>query len=338
MLFCKGTSANIQVLSDIFVRYAQISGQLINPQKSTIYAGSMSHSRILNVSNSLGFGIGTIPFLYLGVPFFKGKPKAIHFQPLVDRIKIKLASWKASLLSFAGRLELIRSVVQGMMIYSISIYSWPVNLIKELDKYMRNFLWSGDRKLVIVSWNTVCTPIDEGGLGLRSLSKINEASNLKLCWEMMHSDNLWATFLRSRVKRGNKFIGYHIFSSLWSGIKSQAHTINEISMWLLGDGESINFWNYNWCGTPLVDLFNIPSQLHINLHSTVSQYIHSSQWFIPEDLQQNFPALMAHINQITIPIVQKEDRLIWKNNASGELTLKDAYLFSLSCWSKKKLG
>jgi len=36
---------------------------------------------------------------------------------------------------------------------------------------------------------------------------------------------------------------------------------------------------------------------------------------------------MAHINQTTIPIVQKEDRLIWKNNASGELTLKDAYLF-----------
>jgi len=52
----------------------------------------MSHSRILNVSNSFGFGVGTIPFLYLGVPIFKEKPKAIYFQPRVDRIKIKLAT------------------------------------------------------------------------------------------------------------------------------------------------------------------------------------------------------------------------------------------------------
>jgi hypothetical protein len=69
-----------------------------------------------------------------------------------------------------------------MMMYSISVYSWPSSLIKDLEKWIRNFLWSGDvnkKKLVTVAWHKVCTPFHEGGLGIRSLSKVNEAANLK---------------------------------------------------------------------------------------------------------------------------------------------------------------
>jgi hypothetical protein len=111
MLFCKGTASNIQVISSFFARYAQISGQLINPQKSPLFAGSMTASRLNSIANSLGFSIGTLPFLYLGVPILKGKPKVLYFQPLVDKIKSKLSSWKTSLLSYAGRCQLIKSVI-----------------------------------------------------------------------------------------------------------------------------------------------------------------------------------------------------------------------------------
>lgn len=44
-----------------------------------------------------------------------------------------------------------------------------------------NFIWSGDiskRNLVIVAWHKLCTPILEGGFGIRSLSEINEAKTL----------------------------------------------------------------------------------------------------------------------------------------------------------------
>jgi hypothetical protein len=88
MLFCKGTSANIDVLSSFFHRYSQVSGQHINPQKSTIFAGSISQARLTSIANSLGFCIGSLPFIYLGVPIFKGKPKSLYFQPLVDKVKL----------------------------------------------------------------------------------------------------------------------------------------------------------------------------------------------------------------------------------------------------------
>jgi hypothetical protein len=63
----------------------------------------------------------------------------------------------------------VKSVIHSMLVYSISTYSWHVTLIKELECYMRNFIWSGDflvRKLVTVSWHKVCSPIEESGLGI----------------------------------------------------------------------------------------------------------------------------------------------------------------------------
>ncbi|KAI5415123.1 hypothetical protein KIW84_040542 [Lathyrus oleraceus] len=81
---------------------------------------------------------------------------------MVDKIKIKQAAWKVSLLNFAGRLQLLKSVVYGMLINSITIYAWPLSLIKELNKCIQNFLWSGDlnnMKLVTMVWSTIYTPI-----------------------------------------------------------------------------------------------------------------------------------------------------------------------------------
>jgi hypothetical protein len=36
--------------------------------------------------------MGSILFMYLGYPIFEGKPKAIHFRSIADRIKVKLST------------------------------------------------------------------------------------------------------------------------------------------------------------------------------------------------------------------------------------------------------
>jgi hypothetical protein len=92
MIFCKASKRNIKVVLDIFTKYGQASGQLINNQKSKFYAGSIPNSRLITISNLLGFNSGALPFTYLGCPIFVGKPKKIHFQPIADKIKTKLAT------------------------------------------------------------------------------------------------------------------------------------------------------------------------------------------------------------------------------------------------------
>jgi len=88
----------------------------------------------------IGFNKGSLPVTYLGVPIFKGKPEKSHLQPIADKIKSKLSAWKASLLSIDGRVTLVKSVIQGMMVHLISIYSWPKKLLKEIETWIRNFI------------------------------------------------------------------------------------------------------------------------------------------------------------------------------------------------------
>lgn len=62
-----------------------------------------------------------------------GKPRVAHFQPIVDRIKEKLSTWKGSLLN-------------GMGSIGFHIYSWPIASFKSIDRWIRirNFVWFGD--------------------------------------------------------------------------------------------------------------------------------------------------------------------------------------------------
>lgn len=79
LLFCKGSLSNINSLDAIFKEYSAISGQVINCEKSSIFAGAMTHSRLNILANHFGFNIGAAPFLYLGVLILKGRPKLYFF-------------------------------------------------------------------------------------------------------------------------------------------------------------------------------------------------------------------------------------------------------------------
>jgi hypothetical protein len=90
--------------------------------RSTIYSGSIPQARLNSFIHLLGFQQGNLPFNYLGAPIFKGRPKVQHFQHIADKIKSKLAAWKTSFLSIAGRVQIVKVVIQGMLIHTITIY------------------------------------------------------------------------------------------------------------------------------------------------------------------------------------------------------------------------
>ncbi|KAF1894057.1 hypothetical protein Lal_00003974 [Lupinus albus] len=154
LIFCKGLKSNLVALNSLIKDYAEASGQHVNPAKCKFYIYNGTARRIATLTGILGFSAGSLPFNYLGVPLFRGKPKRLHLQSIVDRILAKLATWKGLVLSIMGRVELVKSVVHSMLAYNFHIYVWPSNLIKSLDGSIRNFIWSGDtktRKIVTVA-------------------------------------------------------------------------------------------------------------------------------------------------------------------------------------------
>lgn len=96
MLFIKGCTSSLDAIVELIVKYIECSGQVCNPSKSILYVGSMSTVRHGLLATRIGFKMGLLPFLYLGVPIFKGKLKASYFHSVVIKIKNKPVAWKIS--------------------------------------------------------------------------------------------------------------------------------------------------------------------------------------------------------------------------------------------------
>lgn len=79
LIFCRGTKRNLECLMSLFIRYSEAFGQYVSWDKYRFYSGAIPHSRLHNLSDILGFGIDHLPFMYLGVPLFRGKTRKVFF-------------------------------------------------------------------------------------------------------------------------------------------------------------------------------------------------------------------------------------------------------------------
>lgn len=88
---------------------------------------------------------------------------------------------------------LVKFVICNMLTYCYSVNRLPLSLIKAKSRCIKNFIWFGNsnsKKLVLVAWSQVRKPYMDGGLEIRSTRQMNDASMLKLGWELV-SDNQW---------------------------------------------------------------------------------------------------------------------------------------------------
>lgn len=100
--------------------------------------------------------------------------------------------------SFIGKVEIIKSVIKSMLIHSMAV--WPISLVRDIVCAIKRSIWSSEAtkiKVITVAWKTMCLPLKEGDLGLRSLVKLNEGFKLKLVWYFLNSTISWTVLLRT---------------------------------------------------------------------------------------------------------------------------------------------
>ena len=330
LIFCKGTVANVKNVLHLFEGYGNYSGQIVNAQKSKFYSSSIPLSRIYTIGSLTGFSQGCIPFSYLGIPLFKGKPKAIHLRPVVDKIKFKLNSWKGRLLTFMGRVQLVNVVICSMLTYSFHVYKWPSSLLSEVAKAMRNFIWSGSvdqKKICTVSWSQLCKPKKEGGLAVMDPVKLNQASLLHLTWQLLTSEESWAQLCKTRFLQNGRSKAHYFTSSVWPGMKHNISLVLSHSKWSVGNGCNINFWADNWIERTIAEHWGIPHSILHSLSMKVSDCIVDGNWCLPAFFINRDAALASKVQTVTLPVDQLSNKLMWKSATDGELSHKIAYAF-----------
>jgi len=129
-----------------------------------------------------------IPFRYLGLEIGGNPRKAQFWEPVVNRINARLSSWKGKFLSMAGRICLIKSVFTSIPLFYLSFFKALVSVCNRIESIQRSFLWAcgrDNRSIPWVSWENICKPFEEGGLGIKDIRKFNFALMVKWKWRLM---------------------------------------------------------------------------------------------------------------------------------------------------------
>ncbi|KAL2251957.1 UNVERIFIED_CONTAM: putative ribonuclease H protein [Sesamum indicum] len=184
LLFCRADFDAIRVFKEGLEWFAELSGLWLNVQKNHLIISRSAQELKDQMLEILGFQEGHLQMRYLGLPLISSTLSISDCQPLISKIDARITGWEGISLSYAGRVQITKSVLSTLSLYWASAFILPKKVIKEIEKRLRNFLWKGTTSCgyAKVAWKDVCRPADEGGLGFKDISTLNRAlMSKKLC-------------------------------------------------------------------------------------------------------------------------------------------------------------
>lgn len=207
LIFCDGSLESVNCILEILQDFENRSGLGISLQKTSLFSAGLKPHETERIIQATGLSSGTLPVRYLGVPLCTKKLSLLNRAPLLQAIKDKFMSWTVRYLSFAGRLQLISTVISGMINFWTSAYILPKACLAEIDSLCAKFLWKGKMDgsgASKVAWEKVSTPKREGGLGLKNWVVWNQACAMKLIWFLFFKqDSIWASWYIAEVLDGD---------------------------------------------------------------------------------------------------------------------------------------
>ncbi|KAJ1687942.1 hypothetical protein LUZ63_019332 [Rhynchospora breviuscula] len=324
----------IQNLKHILMCFGEASGLEINPAKSKLWFTKTCHENMREmIITEFQAQLARNDEKYLGAfVMAKGGAKRTE-NMLIDRLTEKFAGWKCSMLSHAGHLVLIKSVLTSLPVYYMSTKRLPRCVLNKMSSLIAKFFWGKidkTRYLAFVSWKSICKPIEEGGLGVRDLVLFGDALFLKNAWDLMRQgDKLWVKVCQAKYypKIGFwKAKNTNGASSLWREVVKVRHHLQDDVRWEINNGGGVQALSQPWFPNWEVHQNYSPRETV----KKVSELLHSDTglWNL-EELHRLFGRERAVTiqTQIKPPDLTNEvqDRLIWHKSKKGKYSVKEGY-------------
>ncbi|XP_015946678.1 uncharacterized protein LOC107471702 [Arachis duranensis] len=169
ILFCSSEEDTIRNYARLLRCFEVMSGLIINFDKSSLIPINCEQHWTYNMCNLLGCKEACLPIRYLGIPLGANPRLVRTWKPIIDKVEEKFSLWKAKVLNKTGKMVLIKSVLNSLSVYYLSMYKMPKAVTKKLISLQRRFLWSkeeGRNGLALVKWEVVQVPKKLGGLGI----------------------------------------------------------------------------------------------------------------------------------------------------------------------------
>jgi hypothetical protein len=192
--------------------------------------------------------MGNLSFRYLGIPMHHRKLRNSDWKEVEERFQKRLSGWKGKMLSVGGRLVLINSVLSNLSMFMLSFFEVSRGVLERLDYYRSRFFWQSDghkRKYRLTKWSVLCTPKDQGGLGILYLNLQNKCLLSKWVFKLIHEDVIWQRLLRNKYLRHKTITQVEYMpgdSPFCSGLMKIKNDLLRMGKFTVSDGSQTRFW------------------------------------------------------------------------------------------------
>jgi len=271
LIFCNGSRRDTDCLVEGLELFKRATGMLINVRKSIMVTNLVPEADLQYLTDHLPFQIEPLDggLKYLG---FHLKPNSYRMEDwrwLIGKLEKRILVWSHRWLSRAGRLVLIKSVLEAIPIYWMSLAWIPKGILEKARRLCFSYLWSGNketRKMPWVRWGRIALPKSLGGWGLKNIFHFSKALAGKVVWRLLTTTSLWTRVL---IK---KYLAPHTIqdwirmddkkskggSIIWKAIIMAFEIIGRGLAWKVGDGWSLLIGRDPWPGSGQVHILSGP--------------------------------------------------------------------------------
>uniref|UniRef100_A0A2N9FB34 Alpha-N-acetylglucosaminidase tim-barrel domain-containing protein n=2 Tax=Fagus sylvatica TaxID=28930 RepID=A0A2N9FB34_FAGSY len=232
----------------------------------------------------------------------------------------------------------------GSLTYRQNFGNEPLFHTFQLLYHLLLLLWGGTDgglKHCLVKWDTICSPIADGGLGVRKLVPFNRALLGKWLWRFgEEGDRLWKRVLIARygavcggwstgLVRGSHGCG------LWKGIMQGWESFNAHLRYKVGIGDRVRLWHDQWCGdVTLKEAYPVLYECASNQAATIDEVVVRDngrmEWNVIfkrnfNDWELNDVVSFLNLIQSHLPFRELADGIRWNLMKSGMFDVRSFY-------------
>ncbi|KAE8818297.1 Serine carboxypeptidase-like 18 [Hordeum vulgare] len=273
--------------------FGEVIGLCTNFRKSSVVPIWCNHLELGNLTQSLPSCTSLFPIAIFGPAPLLWKLKLVDFQFLVYKVACKLSTYDDQNITSIGRTTLVKSVIASQLVYTATPPVIPPNILHNINKLERAFLWSGADKTM--------------------------GARCKVDWEWPWYE--WKEPTKMWAGMGNPCD------------QDDLHFFYASTTITLGNGAQTPFWDSPWfLGRRSMDISPLNYGASMRKNWKVREALKQNTWVLKINTPINISAehisqfltLWMLLNEVHLDVLTEDD-IVWKHTASGHYSATSVY-------------
>ena len=135
-IFCGGKEETVKDVANILHYFSKVSGLQVNDSKSVAFFSCIEEEEKKKILYFQQFQEAQLPAF-----------KREHCLALLQKILARITCLSVRNLLYEGRVQLVNLVLRSLHVYLCSVFVMPTSVLKEFDKFYKNFFYGLEREM-----------------------------------------------------------------------------------------------------------------------------------------------------------------------------------------------